>query len=120
MKTAISERERHSLDIRIQAWIAAEEVKEAAVQSVCEKLAIDPHTAVDLLNTCANSRAMLDALGVEVYGDYTPPQPPKFCADDLPDESYWDPFDAIAPWLPPFCLLLAGIIFLVGVAMWFA
>ncbi len=79
MRTAITEADRHYLEYHIQAWIAADLQKEQAVDAITAQLEIDTDRAIDLLNTCANSRAFLDGLGIEVYsesgwyGDVPPP-----------------------------------------------
>ena len=67
MQTAISESGRALLEERIQTWITLEEGQLDQIHMIAIQLAISEEEVLDMLNTCANSRAALDRFGIEVY-----------------------------------------------------
>lgn len=83
-KTAISVAERMALDMAIQNWHQARDEQQEALELVSRQLSIDFDQAIDLLNGCLNSRAMLDELGVEVFDDWRPPEPMPAAARRVP------------------------------------
>lgn len=123
MRTAISESGRAVLESRIQTWIALEEGQLDQVHSIAELLAIDEEEVLDMLNTCANSRAALDRFGIEVFPEPVEPEPEPSCEKraargielGVDDAGEWDEM----PKLDRFLFAGAALLAVLGLVGWF-
>ena len=88
---------------------------------IAELLAIDEDEVLDMLNTCANSRAALDRFGIEVYPE--PLEPKASCEKPaarglelgVDDAGEWDEM----PKLDRFLFAGAALLAVLGLVGWF-